>query len=1381
MHDLEIDDENIRYVLSYEQGNHDSLVLDSVELYDNIQIIDVPSVHPVTAKCITAIGSSSFDGCPKLEKVILFNNNKLLSLYKRSFFRAKVKDVSLPPGLVWIGTEAFRESQIEKILIPKNLEFFGKKAFFKCNRLTTVEFANNFQFTCIPSFSFSHTSIRSIKIPRSVKTIEKEAFSNCLSLKNVEFEERSAIEVIGEKAFFCTPIEQIIFPNSLHVIHDKAFYSCSLLKTVIFDNDSELSLIGSHVFDHTVIEEIMIPKRISEYNINMFPSTLKRISFIEPSSISIIKSNMIPNLATSLTIPTSTKLLESKFLVDKNIETIEFPSTFNSHGISSFTFYCSKIQELTLPNNLHVIPDYAFSGANSLRKILFNEGSELCSIGDYAFQFTDIEEIFLPMSVREISRFAFSGSKIQIVTIEQGSPYFEIYENFVINKNDKSIIFYNGQKNDDGTIEYKNKQIVIPAFVEKIFLGGNLTHIDHLTFEGNTKLTEIGSYSFSYSLIKEVFIPKSVETIGEYAFYNCQNLENVVFEKDSQLIFVGNHAFSHTKITEMAIPDNIQALGDSVFQHCTYLTKINISKNSKLQQIEENAFNNTSISYFCIPKDVKILSNNLFQNMYSLTQVDFIEGCFLKIISCNAFNNTSIEIIRIPKSIEIIGKSAFESCKKLKMIEFENDSSLRILKKHCFADCIIESIKLPDSVEKIGSCCFIKCSELKEIVISDNSRLKKIGINAFQETKITEFVIPKNCFNFAEAFQNSNISKISFNSSTEIIEIPPKSFHANKTIQSIMIPKSVEYIADNAFSESTLISIVFEKDSKLKKIGNFAFEHSNIKCITIPKLVRHIGTRAFYNCIYLTECDLDEGSNLQFIDIEAFCNTEIVKMCLPGSILSIRQSAFKDTSKLIDFKFSEISNLEIIEDNAFQNSGITSFYIPETVKYIGKGAFNLCKSLTHFHFSHKSKLEIISESLFAESQIYFITIPPLVQQICEFAFYNCFNLHKVKFSPNSNLKTIKRYSFYSTSISSISFPKKLKIIEDYAFTKNTKLKEILFPMYIPMIWGISKSLINCLLDSDIIDSHYSYLSNGLIVSHDRKNVIKTFPTVCSVCIPNHIVKFQPNCFNEIEEISFDNLSTIDTIHSSIFKRSNIYRISFPKSLKYIKEFAFEKCRFLSEVSFDPKCKLVEIGDNAFSETGLESLTIPFCERIGKNAFLKCKYLSIVTVSCNQIDEYAFSSSGLKKITLSDTNKIGKSCFEYCSHLSEVNFVNESLEIIPTKCFFKTAINDFTIPSSVKQIKNLAFSECQFLYNVKVPANSKLSSIGPNSFGNSSLININLPSNIEKIASSAFVGAHSLLSIFDNKEPQFFKVLENNCVYSKNMDSLYFVPRNFTEF
>ena len=52
--------------------------------------------------------------------------------------------------------------------------------------------------------------------------------------------------------------------------------------------------------------------------------------------------------------------------------------------------------------------------------------------------------------------------------------------------------------------------------------------------------------SFSYSSIKSITIPSSVEYIGKHTFRGCENLVNVEFSENSNLHTIGIGVFSYT-------------------------------------------------------------------------------------------------------------------------------------------------------------------------------------------------------------------------------------------------------------------------------------------------------------------------------------------------------------------------------------------------------------------------------------------------------------------------------------------------------------------------------------------------------------------------------------------------------------------------------------------------------------------------------------------------------------------------------------------------------------------------------------------------------------------------------------------------------------------
>ena len=86
--------------------------------------------------------------------------------------------------------------------------------------------------------------------------------------------------------------------------------------------------------------------------------------------------------------------------------------------------------------------------------------------------------------------------------------------------------------------------------------------------------------------LTEVRIPKSVTSIGEYAFAECPNLTKVVINGCK---FIGRSAFRDCKaLLTLKLPGNLDTIDDFAFEGCTMLGKVEIPKN--LQTIGTDAF-----------------------------------------------------------------------------------------------------------------------------------------------------------------------------------------------------------------------------------------------------------------------------------------------------------------------------------------------------------------------------------------------------------------------------------------------------------------------------------------------------------------------------------------------------------------------------------------------------------------------------------------------------------------------------------------------------------------------------------------------------------------------------------------------------------------------
>ena len=202
---------------------------------------------------------------------------------------------------------------------------------------------------------------------------------------------------------------------------------------------------------------------------------------------------------------------------------------------------------------------------------------------------------------------------------------------------------------------------------------------------------------------------------------------------------------------------------------------------------------------------------------------------------------------------------------------------------------------------------------------------------------------------------------------------------------------------------------------------------------------------------------------------------------------------------------------------------------------------------------------------------------------------------------------------------------------------------------------------------------------------------------------------------------------------------------------------FQNCSELKSITLPDS--LTYIGDYAFANlNNLESIVLPsHLVSLGDDAFYACENLTSITLP-NGLEhmgaEVFYYCIGLESIIIPDSvTYIGNDAFHSCENLTSV-----------------------TIPASLTRLENGIFQNCPKLEQVVFPQNSALTSVGRNAFNVTALTSITLPDTVEEIGDNAFSGSSSLAQI---NIPSSLRSFGNNAFGSTKIKE-FTIPDGFTE-
>ena len=126
------------------------------------------------------------------------------------------------------------------------------------------------------------------------------------------------------------------------------------------------------------------------------------------------------------------------------------------------------------------------------------------------------------------------------------------------------------------------KDVIVPATIQglPVVEVGGIKGVETAVIPEGVKRISAEAFGSNWSgssyPLKSVHLPEGLEVIGDYAFYQCNNLTSVNFP--STLKAIGVRAFGKTKLGEVTLSEGLEVMGRDVFVECKELTAISLPK-----------------------------------------------------------------------------------------------------------------------------------------------------------------------------------------------------------------------------------------------------------------------------------------------------------------------------------------------------------------------------------------------------------------------------------------------------------------------------------------------------------------------------------------------------------------------------------------------------------------------------------------------------------------------------------------------------------------------------------------------------------------------------------------------------------------------------------
>lgn len=755
---------------------------------------------------LTKIGSLAFANCIGLKAV---NISDMDAWWKIEF----CSDYSNP--LTWAGNLYLNGELVADIVIPESITTIPDYVFCGWNGSTTLTIPNTITSIGLRAFSGCTNLTGSLTIPESVTSIGRYAFSGCRGLTG-SLTIPNSVTTIGYSAFSgCSGFTGVSITNSITKIEDRTFSGCSGFTGELTIPNS-VTEIGERAFEDCsgFSGDLILSKNLVSIGENAF-----------------IDCDGFQNIVSLATAPPfiGNKVFSNGIFLDVPLHVAD-DAVANYRASSGWDKFV-KITDMSGKDE-SVITIHR----DDLLNYVINESNMTASV----YGAIDVVNYF-PNGLTIPEEVVFNSKRYRVTAI--------LYRALAEKKLKGKLVLPETLEIIEDYAFYKNEitELNIPNSVIKIGNGAfeENFYITELVI-GNS-VEEIGAKAFHDLELNTIKIPRSIKSIGEYAFSLWPTDEPISvyissLEDFCRINFKGLYASPLTfssklyidgeLVTELKIPDTITKINSYAFFAALSFDKVLIP--NTVTEIGEGAFSGSYVKSITFPKSLKEVKDDAFSYCEYLENVIF-QSPISKIGDRSFSRCPKLKEITIPAAVDSIGAYAFrgdtclvkvnvESLEQWSNIVFENETANPLyygaelvingkkadvievpdvateVKDFAFAGLktIVEVI-IPEVVEKIGTGSFEGCAGLENIKIPET--VKSVGEKAF-----------KACTGLAKAILGKVISPLSpsraTESAVEAATVEKLAFDSCTSLVDVVIGANVTMIADSAFTNCGKIARV---------------------------------------------------------------------------------------------------------------------------------------------------------------------------------------------------------------------------------------------------------------------------------------------------------------------------------------------------------------------------------------------------------------------------------------------------------------------------------------------------------------------------------------------------------------------------------------------